>query len=121
MTTWIIVGAFLSALAVAVGAFGAHGLKTKVNPEDLALFEMGVRYQMYHALGLVLIGITVFHFPENVINSPAILLTAGIITFLASLYILVLTNARWLGAITPIGGLLFLAGWFLLAFNLYKS
>jgi len=121
MKTWLMVGATLAGVAVLLGAFGAHGLKSKVSPEDLAIFETGVRYQIYHALGLLIIGGIGFHVSQDVIQLPAYLLLAGIFIFSGSLYILVLTNTRWLGAITPIGGISFVAGWFLLAYNLYKS
>lgn len=121
MKNWIVLGASLAALAVVLGAFGAHGLKSKVTPEDLAIFETGVRYHMYHALGLILIGILGFHFNSEVIQLPAVLLSVGILIFSGSLYILVLTGLRWMGAITPIGGLALIAGWVLLAFRLIKS
>ncbi len=121
MKTWLIVGANLAGLAVLLGAFGAHGLKSKVSPEDLAIFETGVRYHMYHALGLLLIGVIGFNVSQDVVQIPAYFLTAGILIFSGSLYLLVITDTRWLGAVTPIGGLCFIIGWFLLAFNLYKS
>tara|TARA_B100000029_G_scaffold323452_1_gene315798 strand:- start:259 stop:624 length:366 start_codon:yes stop_codon:yes gene_type:complete len=121
MKTWLIVGASLAGVAVLLGAFGAHGLKSKFSTEDLAIFETGVRYHMYHALGLLLIGGIGFHVAQEIIQIPAYLLLAGILIFSGSLYLLVLTDTRWLGAITPIGGLCFVAGWLLLAFNLYRS
>ena len=114
MKTWIITGALFMALAVILGAFGAHGLKSRVTPEDLVIFETGVRYHMIHALGLILIGILGFHYHANVIQMPAQLLSVGILIFSGSLYILVLSGIRWMGAITPIGGLAFIAGWGLL-------
>ena len=116
MKTWLIVGASLAGLAVLLGAFGAHG-----SPEDLAIFETGVRYHLYHALGLLIIGAIGFQISQDVIQIPATLLTAGIVIFSGSLYLLVLTNTRWLGVITPIGGLCFIIGWLLLAFNLFRS
>jgi uncharacterized membrane protein YgdD (TMEM256/DUF423 family) len=121
MKAWLIVGASLAGLAVLLGAFGAHALKSKVSPEDLLIFETGVRYHMYHALGLLFIGIVGFQVSQDLLQFPAYLFTAGILIFSGSLYLLVLTNTRWLGAITPIGGLCFIAGWFLLAFNFYRS
>ncbi len=121
MKSIIITGAIFAGLAVILGAFGAHGLKTKISPEDLTIFETGVKYQMYHALGLILIGILGFHFQENTIQLPALLLVIGILVFSGSLYILVLSGLRWMGAITPLGGLAFIAGWLLLAFNLYRN
>ena len=121
MKTWLIVGASLAGLAVLLGAFGAHGLKSKVSPEDLAIFETGVRYHLYHALGLLIIGAIGFQISQDVIQIPATLLTAGIVIFSGSLYLLVLTNTRWLGVITPIGGLCFLVGWVILFLHTINS
>jgi len=123
MKTYLIIGASLAGLAVLIGAFGAHGLKTRVSSEDLGVFETAVRYHMYHSLGIILIsilGITK-DFPDNILLMPVYLMIAGIIIFSGSLYILVLTNIRWLGAITPIGGSLLIFSWFLFAFNIYRS
>ena len=78
MKIWIIAGAILLALAIVLGAFGAHIIKSKVSPEDLAIFETGVRYHAYHALGLILIGLIGFHVHQNVIVIPAMMITAGI-------------------------------------------
>ena len=123
MKTWLIIGACLASVSVLLGAFGAHGLKTRVSSDDLGIFETAVRYQMYHSLGILFIstlGITK-SFPDNILLIPTYLMVAGIIIFSGSLYILVLTNTRWLGAITPIGGGLLIFSWFLLAFNIYRS
>jgi uncharacterized membrane protein YgdD (TMEM256/DUF423 family) len=120
MKSIIITGALLAGLAVLLGAFGAHGLKTKVSPEDLLIFETGVKYHMYHALGLVLIGLLGFHFPKDVIHLSSVLILIGIVIFSGSLYVLVISNVRWLGAITPIGGLALISGWLLLAYKLYR-
>lgn len=119
--TWIIFGSVLAALAVAIGAFGAHGLKSKVSSEDLVIFETGVRYQMYHSLGLILIGILGFHYPSNIIHLPAILFLIGIIIFSGTLYLIPLTGLRWFGAITPIGGTALIAGWIALVYNIIRS
>ena len=119
--TWIIIGSVLAALVVSIGAFGAHGLKSKVSSEDLVIFETGVRYQMYHSLGLILIGILGFHFPSNIIQLPAALFIIGIIIFSGTLYLIPLTGLRWLGAITPIGGTALIAGWIALVYNIIKS
>ncbi len=121
MKSIIIIGVLLAGLAVLLGAFGAHGLKTKVSPEDLTVFETAVKYHMSHALGLILIGLLGFHFPEQIIQIPAYLIMAGMLIFSGSLYILVVTGTRWLGAITPLGGLSLIAGWLLLAYNIYRS
>ena len=119
--TWIIIGSVLAALAVSIGAFGAHGLKSKVSSEDLVIFETGFRYQMYHSLGLILIGILGFHYPSNIIQLPAILFLIGIIIFSGTLYLIPLTGLRWFGAITPIGGTALIAGWIVLVYNIIKS
>ncbi len=121
MKSWIIFGALLAALAVLLlGAFGAHGLKGKISPEDLTIFETGVRYHMYHALGLILLSVLGLYYYPEMIQLPAMLLSVGILLFSGSLYILVLTGLRWMGAITPIGGVAFIAGWLLLAYRMFK-
>ncbi|MBX7245234.1 MAG: DUF423 domain-containing protein [Candidatus Sumerlaeaceae bacterium] len=109
--TFIALGAFLAFLAVAAGAFGAHGLKDKVSPDMLTVFETAARYQMYHALALVLIGFVTEKFPGRLITVAGWLFIVGIAIFSGSLYALVLSGQRWLGAITPIGGVAFMAGW----------
>ncbi len=120
MRSIIITGSVLAGLAVAFGAFGSHGLKSRISPQDLIIFETGVKYQMYHALGLVLMGILGFHFPEKTIQLPFTLMTLGILIFSGSLYILVVGGVRWMGAITPIGGFALISSWLLLAYNLFK-
>ena len=120
-TTWIIAGSFFAALAVIFGAFGAHGLKSKVSPEDLIIFETGVRYQMYHALGLVLLGLLGMSTSFSISHLPALFFVIGIIIFSGTLYLIPLTGIRWLGAITPIGGIAFIAGWFMLIYNILIS
>ena len=120
-TTWIIAGSFFAALAVIFGAFGAHGLKSKVSPEDLIIFETGVRYQMYHALGLVLLGLMGMSTSFSISQLPALFFVIGIIIFSGTLYLIPLTGIRWLGAITPIGGIAFIAGWFMLIYNILIS
>lgn len=102
----------LCGLAVALGAFGAHGLKDRLTPDMLAIFEVGVRYQFYH--GLALLALTLA--PGRVWGSPWIgragwAWIVGIAVFSGSLYLLSLTGIRWLGAITPIGGVAFILGW----------
>ena len=118
---WIIIGSALAALAVAIGAFGAHGLKSRVSADDLIIFETGVRYQMYHSLALILLGLIGVNFQSNVVQLPAILFLVGIIIFSGTLYLIPLTGLRWLGAITPIGGTALILGWIVLIFNLIRS
>jgi uncharacterized membrane protein YgdD (TMEM256/DUF423 family) len=105
---WVPIGSLAALIGVAAGAFGAHGLKSHVSPERLEIFEVAVRYQMYHAIALVLAGI---------LDAPQAgwCFSGGIVLFSGSLYLLALTEQRWLGAVTPLGGLLFLLGWVLLA------
>ena len=120
MKSLIITGSILAALSVLIGAFGAHGLKYRLSTEYLTIFETAVRYLMYHAIGLFMLGVSGFHLPENLIVLPAYFLISGILIFSGSLIILVLTNLKWIGAITPIGGLCLIIGWLLFAYNVYS-
>ena len=113
-------GAWAAALAVVLGAFGAHALKGIFLPEDLQVFETGVRYQFYHALALIFAGILYKEFPGIKLIWSGRLFIAGIILFSGSLYALVCCqyyfhSVRWIGAITPVGGLAFIAGWISMA------
>ncbi|MCZ2260660.1 DUF423 domain-containing protein [Sporosarcina sp. G11-34] len=117
MPFFIIAGAVNAAIAVMFGAFGAHALKEKLSEKYLAIWETAVQYQMFHALGLVLIGILMSSSllgPLTQLNWAGYLLLAGIIIFSGSLYILSLSGIGILGAITPIGGVAFIAGWIML-------
>jgi uncharacterized membrane protein YgdD (TMEM256/DUF423 family) len=120
MKIWIIIGSILIGLGIILGAFASHTLKSKLSLTYLNIFETGVRYQIYHSLGLILLGLLGFHYPKPLINISAKLFIIGILLFSFSLYTLVLTDMRWIGAITPLGGLCFILGWFLLAFKIYK-
>lgn len=108
-------------LAVGLGAFGAHALKARLSPDLLATFEVGVRYQMYHALALLAVGWAAMRWPGSFVNASGWLFVAGTVIFSGSLYVLSLTGVRWLGAITPIGGAAFLAGWLCLAWAAWKG
>ena len=119
--TILMTASFLLALAVALGAFGAHGLKSQLSTDMLQTYKTGVDYHFYHALGLLLIGILAVSFPSELMKWSAILLTAGIILFSGSLYLLAVSGIKWLGAITPIGGLSFIAGWVLLFLAVWKK
>jgi uncharacterized membrane protein YgdD (TMEM256/DUF423 family) len=101
-------------LAVVLGAFGAHALKDRMAPELLATFEIGVRYQMYHALALLAVARTSWSATRLLATSGWMFL-GGTILFSGSLYLFILTGERWLGGITPLGGLAFIVGWFCLA------
>lgn len=111
----------LLALAVAIGAFGAHGLKAHLSQEMLQTYRTGVEYHFYHALGLLLIGVLSVVYPSNILNWSAFLLTLGTILFSGSLYLMAITGIKWLGAITPIGGLSFIAGWVFLFLSVWKN
>ncbi|MDH3444533.1 MAG: DUF423 domain-containing protein [Deltaproteobacteria bacterium] len=104
-------GSVAAFVAVALGAFGAHSLKARLSQEMLNIFETGVRYQMYHALGLIAVAWASTRWPENNLTTAGWAFIVGIIVFSGSLYLLSLTEMRWLGAITPIGGIAFLIGW----------
>jgi uncharacterized membrane protein YgdD (TMEM256/DUF423 family) len=104
-------GALSACVGVAAGAFGAHALKTRLAPEMLAVFEVGVRYQVYHALALVACAWAIARWPGAPALAAGWLFVAGTLLFSGSLYALALTGTRWLGAITPLGGLAFIAGW----------
>jgi len=113
-------GAIAAFIAVALGAFGAHSLRTKLTPEMLNIFEVGVRYQMYHALGLIAVAWATTRWPEANLNTAGWAFIIGIVVFSGSLYLLSLTDTRWLGAITPLGGLAFLIGWAILVWSVAR-
>jgi len=113
-------GAVAACVAVALGAFGAHSLRTKLTPDMLNIFEVAVRYQMYHAFGLIAVAWAATRWPQANLNAAGWCFIAGIVIFSGSLYILSLTGMRWLGAITPIGGLAFLGGWAILIWSVNK-
>ncbi len=108
-------GAFSACIAVALGAFGAHGLKHRLDADMLAVFEIGVRYQMYHAFALLGVGLAFTKWPGALMSAAGWLFIAGTVLFSGSLYQLSLTGTKWLGAITPFGGVLWMAGWLCLA------
>lgn len=115
-------GALAAVLAVLLGAFGAHGLKGRLSPELFGVYQTAVQYHFYHALGLFAVAWVATQTPESVLAKWAgIALVAGIVLFSGSLYGLSLTGVRWLGAITPLGGLAFIAGWLLAAAALWTA
>lgn len=110
------IGAASALIAVAAGAFGAHALRSRLEPASLAIFEIGARYQMYHAIGLIAVAFAVSQWPAARTAAWAgWLFVAGTILFSGSLYLLALTGMRWLGAVAPLGGLAFMLGWLCLA------
>jgi uncharacterized membrane protein YgdD (TMEM256/DUF423 family) len=121
LKTFVLLGSVNAFLSVALGAFGAHGLKSKISPDMLAVYQTGVHYQMMHALGLILIGILAEKWASPLISWSGWALFVGIILFSGSLYALSISGIRILGAITPLGGVSFLLGWVLLAIAAYKG
>ena len=107
-------------ISVAAGAFGAHALRSRVTPEYLSVFETGARYQMYHALALLAVAWAISRGAGSTAQWAGWLFLIGTLMFSGSLYGLALTGIRWIGAITPLGGVAFLAGWLCLAFS-WKS
>jgi uncharacterized membrane protein YgdD (TMEM256/DUF423 family) len=114
-------GALSAFLAVAAGAFGAHALRARITPELLTVFETGARYQIYHALALLAVAWASQHWAGTPLRVAGVLFIGGTLLFSGSLYLLALTGARWLGAITPLGGLLFLAGWAAFGIGIVKG
>ena len=109
--TFLWVGALAGFVGVALGAFGAHGLRSRLSAEMLAVFETGVRYQMYHAFAILVVALAAARLDGWLIRAAGWLFTAGIVLFSGSLYALALGGVTALGMVTPLGGLAFLAGW----------
>ncbi len=120
--TFFMLGAINAFLCVAFGAFGAHGLKQRLSVDMLAVYQTGVQYHFYHALGLIVVGLVLLHLPKSrpVVLSGWLMLT-GIVLFSVSLYALSLTGIRGLGMITPFGGVAFLSAWALLAYGVWTA
>jgi len=118
----IILAAVNGFLAVSIGSFAAHMLRDKLSPELLNTFQTGVQYHMYHALALLGIGLMMLNFSaSNLLRISAYLMMSGIVLFSGSLYLLSITGIRWLGAITPLGGLCFLTAWALIVWFAAKQ
>ena len=118
----LILAGILGAISVGIGAFGAHGLKDLLETNGkVDTFETAVKYQFYHTLALLLLGILMLNFQQSYLTYSAYAFTGGIVVFSGSLYVLSLTNISWLGAITPIGGLGFILGWVFLVLGVSKG
>lgn len=117
---FLALGAFLAFLSVGLGAFGAHALKMSLSGDMLRIYQTGVEYQFYHALGLILVGLIYQHYPVRKVAIAGWLILVGIIIFSGSLYLLSLSGIRWLGAVTPLGGTAFLLAWLTLAYALIR-
>ena len=122
MKLFLALGALFMAAAVVSGAFGAHGLKGKLSPELMVAFKTAVDYQIYHALALLALGLTVGVYNESTLLSVAgAFFILGIVLFSGSLYGLALTGMKWLGPVTPIGGLSFIIGWVLMFIGVVRA
>ena len=113
--TFLLIAGLAGAIGVGLGAFGAHGLRSRLSPEMLAVFETGVRYHMYHTLALLLVAVLITRVESRLLPIAGWSFTAGIVLFSGSLYVLALSGITILGAVTPFGGLAFLIGWICLA------
>jgi uncharacterized membrane protein YgdD (TMEM256/DUF423 family) len=116
-----VLGSLSGFLAVAAGAFGAHALRQKLPSDQLAVFETAARYQMYHALALLAVAWAAGRWPGGPLMLSGWMFVGGTVLFCGSLYVLALTGTRWLGAVTPLGGLAFLLGWLCLAWAAWSS
>ncbi|MFP2926836.1 DUF423 domain-containing protein [Pyxidicoccus sp. 3LG] len=121
MRWFLVLGAVNAFLSVAAGAFGAHALRARLPVDMQVIFETGARYHMYHALGLVAVGLLGHFRPSPLLAGAGWSMLAGIVLFSGSLYALALSGTRVLGAITPLGGLGFLAGWLLFAMAAWRA
>jgi uncharacterized membrane protein YgdD (TMEM256/DUF423 family) len=120
--TFLLLAALFGGLGVALGAFGAHALRDRLTADLLATFETGVRYQVYHALALIGVVVAAARWPQSALPTAAgWLFVAGVLIFSGSLYALALSGQRWLGAITPLGGVAFLAGWLCLLIAAWRG
>lgn len=127
MKLFLIIGTVLAALGVALGAFGAHGLKKLVDADTVATYQTGVQYQMYHAMALIVVGLLSYRFQNALINFAGFSFIGGIVLFSGSLYLLSSFKAMnktvpgFVYPITPLGGILFILGWIFLLFALLKK
>ena len=118
---FLALGSILAGLGVAAGAFGAHALKEILDPSMLQVFETATRYVMYHAFGLCIVSWAIDRLPEQRLEKSGWLFLIGILLFSGSLYVVSLAGIRWMGAVTPIGGLAFMTGWLLLAWGVWRD
>ncbi len=117
---WLLLSAFAGFTGVALGAFAAHGLKGRLTPEYLAVFQTGTHYQLIHALALFGVGLLALHMPGRLVNLAGGAFAVGILLFSGSLYLLTLSGIGKLGMITPFGGVAFLVGWLCLGLSAWK-
>lgn len=120
-TKFLLLGAISAFIGVAAGAFGAHGLESRLSAELLAVYHTGVRYELFHAVALLFVGLAADRWPTARWGRAGWMFVAGTVLFSGSLYVLALTGVLWLGAVTPLGGLCFLLGWIFAAIAALRS
>ena len=121
MKGYIIIASFFAALAILFGAFGSHALKERLSAQSLEVYDIATRYLMFHALGIFLIALLGFQLPKESLEIPVIMMIVGTSIFSGSLYLIAMLDFKKLGMVTPIGGLLLIVSWLLLAYNTYKT
>jgi uncharacterized membrane protein YgdD (TMEM256/DUF423 family) len=121
MKGYIIIASLFAALAILFGAFGSHALKERLSAQSLEVYDIATRYLMFHALGIFLIALLGFQLPKESLEIPVIMMIVGTSIFSGSLYLIAMLDFKKLGMVTPIGGLLLIVSWFLLAYNTYKT
>ena len=121
MKGYIIIASLFAALAMLFGAFGSHALKERLSAQSLEVYDIATRYLMFHALGIFLIALLGFQLPKESLEIPVIMMIVGTSIFSGSLYLIAMLDFKKLGMVTPIGGLLLIVSWLLLAYNTYKT
>ena len=121
MKGYIIIASFFAALAILFGAFGSHALNERLSAQSLEVYDIATRYLMFHALGIFLIALLGFQLPKESLEIPVIMMIVGTSIFSGSLYLIATLDFKKLGMVTPIGGLLLIVRWLLLAYNTYKT
>ena len=121
MKGYIIIASLFAALAILFGAFGSHALKERLSAQSLEVYDIATRYLMFHALGIFLIALLGFQLPKESLEIPVIMMVIGTSIFSGSLYLIAMLDFKKLGMVTPIGGLLLIVSWLLLAYNTYKT
>ena len=121
MKGYITLASLFAALAILFGAFGSHALKESLSDQSLEVYDIATRYLMFHALGIFLIALLGFQLSKESLKIPVIMMIVGTSIFSGSLYLIAMLNFKKLGMVTPIGGLLLIISWFLLAYNTYKT
>ena len=121
MKGYIIIASLFAALAILFGAFGSHALKERLSAQSLEVYDIATRYLMFHALGIFLIALLGFQLPKESLEIPVIMMIVGTSIFSGSLYLIAMLDFKKLGMVTPIGGVLLIVSWLLLAYNTYKT